>query len=123
MLDERARNKYPLGFYVYGGKENRIHFECSRLVNTDCETDEDIEIGEFIENNVKLLVLKSQNLDRVLIGILIRWDGDDDISNFEIIKKFCTKGDKLDRIFDLGIELKNNGQDRIEEKTKRGFLR
>ena len=38
VLDKRARYKYPLGYFVYGGKENRVLFECNRLVSTDCDT-------------------------------------------------------------------------------------
>ena len=44
VLDKRARYKYPLGYFVYGGKENRVLFECNRLVSS-CGS----------ENNLKAL--------------------------------------------------------------------
>ena len=47
VLDKRARYKYPLGYFVYGGKENRVLIECNRLVSTDCDTKEDIELGDI----------------------------------------------------------------------------
>ena len=45
VLDERAALKYPLGYYFYGGKEERVAFDCSRLVETNCNTPEDVITG------------------------------------------------------------------------------
>ena len=117
VLNKRARYKYPLGYYIYGGKENRVLFECSRLVGIDCHSEDDLETGKFNDDSVRLLVLKPK-----IVGILIHMGDERGDSNFEILKKYCVRGDKLDRIknSDLGIEFKDNGVVRIGEKAKRG---
>ena len=42
ILDFRASDKYPLGSYRYGQKLERVRLTCSRLVDIDCDTGEDI---------------------------------------------------------------------------------
>ena len=70
VLDERARLKCLLGYYIYGGKEERIAFECSMLVETNCDTPEDVTNGEIKDDQIRLVLLKTENTVRPTSGVL-----------------------------------------------------
>ena len=71
ILDFRAANKYPLGCYRYGGKLEKVRFDCSRLVDTACDVPEDIVMGEVSED-LNLLVHKTETVSPPSSGILIK---------------------------------------------------
>ena len=59
ILDFRACRKFPLGSYRYGGIIQKLSFDCTRLVNTDCNSPEDIVSGK-INDEINFLVLRSE---------------------------------------------------------------
>ena len=66
----------------------RVKFECSKLVDIDCNTEEDVVIGENKDDKIRLLVLKSKNLVSPTCGILVE--------NVNVIEE--TNGRKLSEI-------------------------
>ena len=130
ILDNRAREKYPLGYYDYGGKSERVRFECSRLVATDCTTPDDVMTGDIKEDKIRLLVLKSENPLSPTSALLLENQTifeetySRKIFDVNVIGKYCAKGDNVDRLrsHDLLAEYKVSGSARIGIKARRGFL-
>ena len=60
-----------MGHYNYGGKSERVRFECARLVKSDCTVPEDVITGDIKEDNIRLLVLKTENPLFPTSGLLI----------------------------------------------------
>ena len=81
------------------------------MVSTDCDTKEDIELGDIEDDEFRLLIYKSRNAPTSIGGLLIRMGFDKDGTECDIIKKFCNRGDKLDTIKDseLEVEFLDNG--------------
>ena len=71
ILDFRAAEKFPLGSYKYGGQIHKIRFDCTRLVNTNCDSPEDIVIGK-VNDNLNLLFLRSENHNTPSSGLLVQ---------------------------------------------------
>ena len=57
VLDERATKKFPLGSYQYGNNEVHVEFTCDRLVNTTCETEEDILPFDFYVTGKRKIIV------------------------------------------------------------------
>ena len=70
-LDQRATAKFPLGYFIWGGVESRVRFYCSKLVDTDCESVEDIYLGEKNDSKVYLFTKTEENKLRPASGIFL----------------------------------------------------
>ena len=84
-----------------------------------------IELGDIEDNEFKLLIYKSRNAPTYIGGLLIRIGFDKDGTKFNLIKKFCTRGDKLDKIKDieLEVEFQDNGLDKVGENPDEVYVR
>ena len=79
LIDARAKTKYPLGTYAYKGESKSIHFQCDMLVNTHCQTENDLIVPEKIEIDQMYCVAKETRIefefnilvfDRIESGVL-----------------------------------------------------
>ena len=128
ILDFRAANKYPLGCYRYGGKLEKVRFDCSRLVDTDCNVPEDIVLG-LINDMINLLVLKKENGSPPTSGILVkRGNILEETSRKKVVEifvqlKFCSKGDKIQKLptNNLLAEYNSTGNIKIGLQSRRGI--
>ena len=116
ILDFRACRKFPLGSYRYGGIIQKLSFDCTRLVNTDCNSPEDIVSGK-INDEINFLVLRSEKSEAPSTGLLV-----ENIEKVEetarktsfkikILMKFYFRGSKVDKLplNDLIAEYSSNG--------------
>ena len=71
MLAFRACRKFPLGSYRYGGIIQKLSFDCTRLVNTDWNSPEDIVCGN-INDEINFLVLRSEKSEAPSTGCLVK---------------------------------------------------
>ena len=90
--------KIPLGYFIWGGVESRVRFYCSKLVDTDCESVEDIYLGDKNENKVDLFTKTEENKLRPASGISLElldsWDetSHQQVYRVNVISKYCSKG-------------------------------
>lgn len=118
-----------MGHYNYGGKSERVRFECARLVKSDCTVPEDVITGDIKEDNIRLLVLKTENPLFPTSGLLIENKNifeetySRKIFEINIIRKYCAKGDLVDKLQsqDLFAEYKASGAARVGIKARRVF--
>ena len=99
------------------------------LVETNCDTPEDVTNGEIKDDKIKLVVLKTENTVRPTSGVLLGIQGDCEgtssrkLYNVTILRRYSLKGDKISGLqdHDLLLELQVNGSARIGLKSRRGF--
>ena len=106
-----------------------MRFYCSKLVDTDCESVENIYLGDKNENKVYLFTKTEENKLRPASGILLElldsWDetSRQQVYRVNVISKYCSKGDELCKLDTQGIFLqwKRKGLAILGTKTRRGF--
>ena len=116
ILDFRACRKFPLGSYKYGGIIQKLSFDCTRLVNTDCNSPEDIVSGK-INDEINFLVLRSEKSEAPSTGLLVKnIEKVDETARkksfkIKILLKFYFRGSKVDKLplNDLIAEYNSNG--------------
>ena len=130
-MDHRAAKKYPLGTYKYAGKIINVQFTCANLVDTSCNSEEDI-VPVIPKDNVPntwLIVQVSNNPQMPTCALLVKNNGSyltntasENIVKIELLHKYHYEGHAFSRCeSSLLADCKPNGKVILGFVGRRGF--
>ena len=131
ILDHRAAKKFPLGTYKYAGKIINVQFACANLVDTTCESEQDISPLVLKDSipDTWLIVQISSNPQMPTCALLVNNNGtyltntaSENILKIELLHKYNYDGHPFSRCeSSLLADYKPTGKIILGFVGRRGF--